>query len=68
LNLKIVNIIDLYEEIGEEQVTLFLSDFCCPKNHDIEEFLKHKALGFSLQGIAASYISKNMLTLSEFVI
>ncbi|MDR1292253.1 MAG: N-acetyltransferase [Clostridiales Family XIII bacterium] len=56
MNFKIVNIIDLYEELGEDQVTQFLSSFYCPHNTDIEEFLKSKAIGFSRQGIAATYI------------
>jgi hypothetical protein len=56
LNFKIINIIDLYEELGEDQVTQFLSSFYCPYNTDIEEFLKFKAIGFSRQGIAATYI------------
>jgi hypothetical protein len=56
LNFKIVNIIDLYEEIGEDQATQFLSSFYCPRNTDIEKFLKFKAIGFSRQGIAVTYI------------
>jgi hypothetical protein len=56
LSFKIVNIIDLYEEIGEDQATQFLSSFCCPRNTDIEEFLRFKAIEFARQGIAATYI------------
>lgn len=56
MNFKIVNIIDLYEELGEDQVTRFLSSFYCSHNIDIEKFLKFKAIGFSRQGIAATYI------------
>jgi len=56
LKFKSVNIIDLLDRIGEEQVALLLSSFSCPLNTDIEEFLRHKAIGFSKQGIAATYI------------
>jgi hypothetical protein len=56
LNFKIINLIDLYEEIGADQATQFLSAFYCPRNTDIEEFLKFKAIGFSHQGIAVTYI------------
>ncbi|MDR3164865.1 MAG: hypothetical protein LBU13_04745 [Synergistaceae bacterium] len=61
MNFKIVNIIDLYEEIGEDQVTQFLSSFYCPRNTDIEGFLKFKAIEFSRQGISSTYtvIAKN---------
>jgi Fe-S-cluster-containing dehydrogenase component len=47
LNFKIVNIIDLYEEIGEDQATQFLSSFYCPRNTDIEKFLTSTNLGSS---------------------
>jgi hypothetical protein len=55
LSYKIVNIIDLCEEIGEDRGAYLLSSFCCPQNTDIEKFLRIKAVGFSRQGIAATY-------------
>ncbi len=32
-----VNILDMINAIGEEELQLILSDFFCPKNHEIEE-------------------------------
>jgi hypothetical protein len=56
LKFKIFNILDLCEGIGEDGAKRFLSSFRCPRNTDIEEFLKSKAIGFSKQGFAATYV------------
>ena len=38
----IVNILDLTETIGENEVKNILSEFTCPKNEEIESFLRKK--------------------------
>lgn len=54
---KIVNLKLLIEEIGEERTkNEFLSNFSCPYNKDVEEFLKHKAIEFSKQGLSQTHL------------
>ena len=53
---KEVNLSVLLEEIGEEQAKVFLADFSCPMNGDIEDFLRNKAILFSKQGIARTHL------------
>lgn len=43
-------------EIGEEEIKSILSDFSCPKNQDIEKFLKEKALAFEKIGLARTIL------------
>lgn len=45
---------DMIFELGEEQTKKILSRFSCPKNPDVEKFLKNSAIVFSKQGIAAT--------------
>lgn len=65
---KIVNLKLLLEEVGENSAKRILSDFCCPLNPDVEEFLKRKAIEFAKQGLSqthlvfASYQGKMVLT------
>ncbi len=42
-----VNILDMINAIGEEELQLILSDFSCPKNHEIEEFVRKNAIEFA---------------------
>ena len=42
-----VNILDLADIIGEEEVQSILSDFSCEKNMEIEVFVRKNALDFS---------------------
>jgi hypothetical protein len=39
-----------------ERAELFLSTYACPQNRDIEDFLRVKAIDFSLQGIAQTHL------------
>lgn len=47
---------DLIEELGEERVKSFLSDFSCPINPDVEQFLVEKAVLFSKQHLSETYL------------
>jgi hypothetical protein len=51
-----INLQDLLDQFGEEQVKNILSDFSCPKNPDVERFIKDSAIPFHKQGIASTYI------------
>lgn len=46
----------MIEEIGEQKTKQLLSDFSCPQNTDVENFLKTTAIEFSKQGIASTYL------------
>ena len=51
-----VNLATLVEEIGEQKVKAMLSNFHCPRNLDIEEFIRYKAIEFSKQGTAKTHL------------
>ncbi len=42
-----VNIQDMLKAIGEEELTKLLSDFSCPLNLEVEDFVRNKALDFA---------------------
>lgn len=50
------NLSDMITQLGENEVKSILSDFSCPLNPDVENFLKHTAIEFSKQGISSTYI------------
>ena len=37
---KVFNILDMVEAIGETNLKELLSDFCCPKNEEIQQFVR----------------------------
>jgi len=47
-----VSLSEMIRSVGEETVKGYLANFSCPLNHDVEMFLKTKAVEFSRQGIA----------------
>ena len=53
---KLVLLSDMIEELGEKETNSFLSEFSCPKNKDVETFLKKKAILFSKQGTAQTHL------------
>lgn len=44
---KTVNILDMIEAVGNERVNQIISDFSCPKNNEVENFVKKNAVDFS---------------------
>ena len=56
LGTPIVNLLDLIEGGEEEALNNILVEFSCPCNKDVENFLKEKAVAFSKQRIAATYL------------
>lgn len=54
--IKVVNLKLMIEEFGESTTKSILSDFSCPLNPDVENFLKYKAIDFSKQGISAVHL------------
>lgn len=53
---RIVNLIELTEELGEDTAKSILSKFSCPMNPDVEKFLKEKAIIFARQGWAQTHL------------
>lgn len=53
---KIINLRDIYNTLGEDKTKDILKDFVCELNHDVEYFLKEKAIEFSKQDISRTYI------------
>jgi len=51
-----INLCDMLDELGVDIVKNILSDFSCPLNRDVENFLKTKAIEFSKFGISATYL------------
>lgn len=53
---KVAKLDDLIDAIGEEQAQTILASYSCPINSDIEDFLLHKAIAFSRQGLAKTHL------------
>lgn len=51
-----VNILDMIDAIGEDAVNRILSEFSCPKNVEIEDFVKNKAVDFAKRKISVTYL------------
>lgn len=44
------------EEVGEPALVRLLSDFSCPKNPDVEYFLKKNAIEFTKKNQSVTYL------------
>lgn len=53
---NLVNIADMLTELGEKQTKAILSEFSCPMNGDVEDFIRNKAIEFSKQGLAKTQL------------
>lgn len=51
-----VNILDMINAIGEEELQFILSDFFCPKNHEIEQFVRKNAIEFAKRKMSITYL------------
>lgn len=58
-NHSIFNILDMLESLGEDEVRSILSDFSCPMNAEIEDFLHNKAIDFAKRKMSISYLVFN---------
>ncbi len=47
---------DMVSQLGEDMTKKILSSFSCPKNRDLEVFLKDKAVLFSKKDISKTYL------------
>lgn len=53
---KVINLKDIYNIFGEDRTKEILKDYKCELNNDVEYFLREKAIEFSKQDIARTYI------------
>ena len=51
-----VNLSDMVEELGEDEVKNLISSFSSCLNRDVEQFLHEKAIEFAKQGLAATHL------------
>ena len=53
---KVINIKDIYNSLGEKETKEILKNYECKLNDDVEYFFKEKAVEFSKQDIAETFI------------
>ncbi len=53
---KVFNILDMAAAIGETNLKELLSDFCCPKNEEIQHFLRDNAYEFARKKLSITYL------------
>ncbi len=53
---NLVNVNELVKQVGEDTAKRILSNFSCPLNPDVEDFIKHKAIEFDKQGISKTHL------------
>lgn len=51
-----INLNQLIESVGEDKTKSILSSFSCPKNIDVQNFLKNKSIEFSRAGFAKTHL------------
>lgn len=56
---EIVNILDMIGAIGEAKLKKCLSDFSCPINSEIEQFVMNNAIGFAKKKLSVTYFVVN---------
>lgn len=56
MELKVVNILDLIDVIGEDETKNILSVFICQKNPEIENFVRNNAVDFAKRKISITYL------------
>lgn len=56
MDYAVVNILDYMELIGEESVGDVLSGFSCPKNKEIENFVRNNAVEFAKRKMSITYL------------
>jgi hypothetical protein len=53
---EIVNMLDMLDAVGEEEVKKLLSNFSCPINNEIENYVKNNAVDFSRRKLSVTYL------------
>lgn len=55
-NYIVMNVLDLVESVGEDEVQKGLSGFSCPLNKEIEDFIHKSAIGFAKRKLSITYL------------
>ena len=53
---QVINILDMIESVGEDEVKSILSDFSCKRNPEIENFVRKNAVDFAKKKMSVTYI------------
>ncbi len=53
---KVINLKDIYNVLGENDTKELLKNFKCDINKDVEDFIQNKAIEFSKQDIAETFV------------
>lgn len=56
---RVFNILDMEKAIGETNLKELLSDFYCPRNEEIEHFVKNNAYEFAKKKLSVTYLVVN---------
>ena len=62
-----LNLLEMLNTYGEDKLQIILSRFICPQNKDVENFIQTKAISFSKQRIAMTYLIFSDSGKPEFV-
>lgn len=60
MTIDIANILDMMDLGGEEQIKPYLQTFSCPMNHEIENFIWHKAIDFARRKLSITYLVNDL--------
>ncbi len=52
----IINILDMLETVGEDELSSILSDFSCPRNPEIEHFIHNNAIEFAKRKMSITHL------------
>ena len=52
----VANILDLLETVGEDKVSFALSEFSCPRNPEIENFIHSNAIDFAKKKMSITHL------------
>ncbi|MBR2215122.1 MAG: GNAT family acetyltransferase [Selenomonadaceae bacterium] len=54
--------------MGEKALNSLLSDFSCPPNQEVEQFLKHSAIEFTKKSQSVTYLVFNRVSYSDLLV
>ena len=65
---KVISLKNIYNNIGENETKEILKKYKCELNKDVEYFLKEKAIEFSKQGFAETFIVSSQYKNEEVIV
>ncbi len=64
----VTNLDSLYKALGDKKLQQILDSFECPKNSEVESFLKNKAINLSRQSISKTYLVTTDVNNSHIIV